>query len=471
MSSILIIADGKVSQEFIEKVESKKLAEHKYTVVMNCSKPKENSNNIHYENLDPTSLFRLRTLCHSESFRVVFIVLANMKESEIVYKNIRSFDKKIRIVILDTNGHFRNLKKDIYVNTIDAMNVLTNRLYHYLPNVPVTAQSIGLAQGEIMEVIVPFSSTYAFRHISSIPQIKWKIAAIYRDDKLLLPTNATMIRPRDMLLLVGRPQILRNVYKRIRSKSNIFPEPFGKNLYLYLDIDRDESRALEYIQEAIYLLDKFENKTLIIRVVNPNNIDIVDRIKSYEKENIYCYFSYGDMSESTIASDILEHEIGLIFLSFETLKVNAFSHKLYAYKKLIYIFGNTPLKDIKEATVVCSENKSMEAISSVTFYIKETLKIQLSLRDYSPQGNFENSKFVIENFETLAHVHNTKIDIIQERKNPITAIKNCKKILLIIPFKENMDFKSIKAFFQRDVDSLLLRTNTHPKILIPIAEV
>lgn len=471
MSNILIIADGKVSQEFIEKVESKKLAEHKYTVVMNCHKPKENSNNIHYENLDPTSLFRLRTLCHTVAFRVIFIVLTNMKESEVAYKNIRSFDKKIRIVILDVNGHFRDFKKDIYVNTIDAIDVLTNRLYHYLPNVPVTAQSIGLAQGEIMEAIVPFSSTYAFRHMSSIPQIKWKIAAIYRDNKLLLPTNATMIRPRDVLLIIGRPQILRNVYKRIRSTSNIFPEPFGKNLYLYLDIDKDESKAIEHIQEAIYLLDKFENKTLIIRVTNPNSIEIVNKIKSYENENIHCYFTYDNMTESIISSDILEHEIGLIFLSFNSLKVNSCSQKLYAYKKLIYIFGSTPLKNIKEATVVCSENKSMEAISSVAFYIKETLKVKLSLRDYSPQGNFENSKFIIENFETLAHVHNTKIDIIQEKKNPIKAIKNCKNILLIIPFKENMDFKSFKAFFQRDVDSLLLRTNTHPKILIPIAEV
>ena len=140
------------------------------------------------------------------------------------------------------------------------------------------------------------------------------------------------------------------------------------------------------------------------------------------------------------------------------------------FKKLIYIFGQTKLQDCNEAVVVYNEKKTLEEISSVAFYISETLKIKLSLRDYNPQGKFEEGSFIVEHFETLSHVHNTKVDIIQERKNPIKAIKNSKSILLVIPFSKSIDFNSIKAFFQRDVDSLLLRTNTHPKLLIPVEE-
>ena len=470
MSNILIIAQGQVAEAFINKVASKDALGHHYTVLSNNKLDIDKRHSLEFETFDPTSLFRLKSFCLHNKFKSVFIIYENMEEAKAIYENIRTFNQKVRIVILDKNGSFKDISADSYTNIIDSINLLANRLYDYLPNVPVVAQNVGLHEGEIMEVIVPFSSTYAFRHISSIPQIKWKIAAIYRDNKLLLPNNATMIRPRDMLLIIGKPQILQNVYRRIRSENGVFPEPFGKNFYLYLDIDNDGKKAIEYIEEAIYLLNKFDNKMLIIRVAHPNDLEIVNKIKEYESMQIYIYFSFDEIDEGVIADDILKHEIGLILLSFTSLKRNSCSKKLYAYKKLIYLFGETRLQDIREAVVVYNHKKSIEEISSVAFYISETLKINLSFRDYDPQGKFDESSFIIEHFETLAHVHNTKINIIQRRKNPIKAIKKSKNILLVIPFSENIDFKSFKVYFQRDIDSLLIRTNSHPKLLIPVVE-
>ena len=470
-STILIIADGKIAKKFIVKIDNITLSDMDYLVVTKNGSDTNftKSPNIKFVSFDPTSLFRLKSICHPDRYIAVYIVMQNPDEAEVVYKNIRTLNKKIRIVLLDTDERFENLD-DTHTNIVDEIEIIANRLYDYLPNVPVTAQTIGLNEGEIMEVIVPFASAFAFRHISSIPQIKWKIAAIYRDNKLLLPTNATMIRPRDRLLLVGKPQVLMNVYKRIRSKSGIFPEPFGKNFYLYLDIEKDQKRVFVYINEAIYFLDKFESKQLIIRVANPNNITLVNKIKEYEKENIRVFISYDEIDEGLIATDISNYDIGLIFLSKRSLLSNSFSKKLYAYKKLIYIFGNTSLKNIKEAVIVNSDEKVVEEISSVAFYIAETLKIELSLRDYNPQGHFEESKNIIEHFETLAHVHNMKVKIIQERKNPIQAIKRAKNILLVIPFKADMSFSTLLALFKRDVNTLLIKTNNHPKLLIPIVE-
>ena len=471
MSDILIVGQGLIAETFIEKVASSKLTEHKY-IVLSRDKNLDFKDcvNLNFESIDATNLYRFKHFCSEYKFKLVFIIQEDMEDAKEIYTNIRVFNKKVRIVLLDKNSTSKTIETDAYTNIIDSLNLLANRLYDYLPNVPVIAQNVGLHEGEIMEAIVPFSSSYAFRHISSIPQIKWKIAAIYRDNKLLLPTNATMIRPRDLLLIIGKPQILKSVYNRIRSENSVFPEPFGKNFYLYIDIDRDRKKAIAYIEEAIYLLNKFDNKTLIVRVVNPNNLKVVNAIKEYESEQIRIFFSFKTIDEHVVSNDILEYEIGLVLLSLDTLKVNSLSDKLHSYKKLIYIFGQTKLQDCNEAVVVYNEKKTLEEISSVAFYISETLKIKLSLRDYNPQGKFEEGSFIVEHFETLSHVHNTKVDIIQERKNPIKAIKNSKSILLVIPFSKSIDFNSIKAFFQRDVDSLLLRTNTHPKLLIPVEE-
>jgi hypothetical protein len=469
MSNILIVADGKISLKFIETIELKNVTEHTYTVLVKDESYIKDSNFINFEILDPTSLFRIRRVCKKDKFAVVFIVYENMDEAYEIYKNIRTLNKKVRVVTLDTDDKFKDIE-DSYLNIVDVNMVISNRLYDFLPNVPVVAQTIGLNEGEIMEVIVPFSSPYAFRHIGSIPQIKWKIAAIYREDKLILPTNATMIRPRDRLLIIGKPQVLVNVYKRVHAKQGTFPEPFGKNFYLYLDIDKDAKKVIDYIEDAIYLLDKFEDKKLTIRVVNPNDFEVINKIKSYDNNRIRSYISFGEIEKDMVSNDINRDNIGLIMVSNKTLGNKNFGKELYSYKKLIYVFGDTKISNIKEATVVKSDERELEEISSVAFYIADTLHIKLSLREYDPQGEFKDSQSVIEHYETLAHVHNMKIDIIKEKKNPIKAIKESKNILLLLPFSKDMSFNGILAFLKRDVDTLLLRTNRHPKLLISIEE-
>ena len=105
-----------------------------------------------------------------------------------------------------------------------------------------------------MEVHVPFGSSYAYRHIGSILQNQWKIAALYRDEKQILPTNDTMIRPNDTLLILGKPIVLNGIYKTINKRIGLFPEPFGKNIYLILDLRHDQKDAVLYLKQSIYLV-------------------------------------------------------------------------------------------------------------------------------------------------------------------------------------------------------------------------
>ncbi len=466
MSNILVIADGKVADTFIEKISSKALSEIDYTIITKTPHKSSNSN-IEYSVFDPTSRYRLSQAFNKKSYLAVFIILQSTKEAKIVYENIRNFNKRIRIVALDNNGSFKEAK-DSFLNIVDSNELLANRLYDFLPNVPSTAQNIGLNEGEIMEVIVPFASAYAYRHISTIKQVNWRIAAIYRNNELLLPNRHTMIKPRDRLLLVGKPNILLNVYAKIRNKSSKFPEPYGKNFYLYLDFSKDRKKAMEYYNEAKYLLESMGDKKLIVRVVNPNNFEIANRLKELENGSVRIFFSYGEIGENVVADDLERFDIGLIMISKKTIFNNCFCKKLYEYKKLVYVFGDRKISQIKEAVVVNSGSESTEEVASVAFYIAEALKTGLSLRDYNPEGDFENSKLVIEHFETLALVHNIKVRVVQEKKNPIAAIKHAKNILLVIPFKPSDDFNFIKAVFKRKIEVLLIRTNRHPKLLIPI---
>ena len=470
MSRVLVIADGIVAESFIDKIATKKITELDYLVVYKdrCNIQIENSN-IEFTSFDPTSKFRLKSVCSKGAYLVVYIIMQNADEALEVYKNIREFNSKVRIVVLDNNKKFKDIE-DSYLNSVDAPELLSNRLYDFLPNVPVVAQTIGLNEGEIMEVMVPFSSTYAFRHIGTIPQKKWRIVAIYRDNKLILPTNATMIKPRDRLLLVGKPQVLANVYNRIRNKSGTFPEPFGRNFYLFLDLNNDIEDVVRYIKEAILFVDNFANRALVIRVINPNNLEAVNKIKEFEAENIRVFINYLDDYESNVHNDIINFDIGMILISYNSFALKTIFKKLYDFKKLVYTFGEESTESIKEALIVNSNEKKIEEISTIAFYIAEAFKLKLSFSIYDPNGKFENTQNIIEHFETLSHVYNYPVNIEKKVKNPIKDIKERDSIMLILPYSDKIDLNSFFAYFNRDVDSLLFRIKKHPKLLIPIEE-
>jgi hypothetical protein len=472
MSRVLVVADGLIADSFIDKIADKKITEVDYTVVYKdkCNIKIENSN-IEFVYFDATSRYRLKKVCQQKSYLAIYIIMDNPQEAKEVYKNIRSFNKKMRVVVLDNNKSFKDIE-DSYLNSVDAPELLANRLYDFLPNVPVVAQTIGLNEGEIMEVMVPFASSYAYRHIGTIPQIKWKIVAIYRDNKLILPTTATMIKPRDRLLLVGKPQVLANVYNRIKNKSGVFPEPFGKNFYLFVDLNNDLDEVFRYIKEAILFVDNFANRELIIRVSNPHNLEIVNKIKDYEADNIRVYIKYDDIDQESIYGDIQSHDIGMILISYNTFAAKEIFAKFYDYRKLIYMFGDESTISIKEAIIVNSNKKKIEEISTIAFYVAEAFKLKLSLGIYNPNGELDNqnNKEIVEHFETLSHVYSYPIEIVKENKNPIKDIREKSDTLLILPYSNKIDLVSVFAYFYRDIDSLLFRIKKHPKLLIPIEE-
>jgi len=298
MKNILILADGSIAKHFIEWISRKRVVDNKYYVVTYTQNtiPENMAQNITHIEADPTSFSKLRMIMEDVKYSNIFIVMENINDAEYSLKNIRLVDSKIR-VILTNQWDDNKIGRDEGEENVTILNndeIISAHLYDHLPNVPVVAQNVGLGKGEIMEILVPFGSTYAFRHVGSILQRKWKIAAIYRDEKQIIPNNATMIRPNDTLLVLGKPIVLDGVYKTINKRIGLFPEPFGKDLYLIIDFRYDQKNVLLYVKECIYLLDKLEHKSLFIRILYPNNFDLINELKSYESENITVSICYDD---------------------------------------------------------------------------------------------------------------------------------------------------------------------------------
>ncbi len=472
MKNILILADGSIAKHFIEWVSKKRVAENRYHIVYykESITPENTGKNISFIHADPSSFSKLKEIMNDVKYSNIFIVMADREDAKYSLKNIRLVDDKSRVILVNQWDDDEIGRDEENVTILNSDELLAAHLYDNLPNVPVVAQNVGLGRGEIMEIHVPFGSAYAYRHVGSVLQRKWKIAAVYRDEKQIIPTNATMIRPNDTLLVLGKPIVLDGVYKTINKRMGLFPEPFGKDLYLLLDFRHDQENALLYIKESIYLLEKLEEKSLYIRVLYPNNFALIDEIKTFESENVTLSICYEDKDIKTLIEyDIHQHDIGLVLNSIKTFEAGDLKETFYDLRKLVYLFGDNLLYNIKECVILMSENEKMESISSTAFDISESLNLKLTLGDFDPEGDFESKKMIIEHYETLTHIFNMEISIEQKVANPIREIDNMQDILQIAPFEKKLNTDNFIKLISTKVQDFLLTTKKHPKLLVPFA--
>ncbi|MBN2825143.1 MAG: hypothetical protein JXQ76_07470 [Campylobacterales bacterium] len=471
MKRVLILCDDPIAKYFLEWTYKRRVADNHY-IVASLDKsilPPNSSKSFVLEPIDPTSYSKLRTISNEYVFSTVFIIMSSIDDTNYVLQNVRKIDAKVMVTILDRWGLEYAQYQDKNLHIVNSNNIIASHLYHNLPNVPLIAQNIGLGEGEIMEVLVPYGSSFAYRHVGSIAQRKWKIVAIYREQKQLLPSNATMIRPNDTLIIMGRPMVLDGVYRTINRRKGLFPEPFGQNIYLLLDFSKDQARAIHYLSEAIYLQENLHNKKLKVRIINATNFSLMNDIKRHRNDTIAISISYGKKDfKEIIEYDIQNFDAGVILTSIETILNNSLEQRFYELKKLVYLFGANSIFNIKTAAILASsDNYQMESISSTALDLSETLGLSLKLSNYDPDGDFKSKKMIIEHYETLAQIFNYPIEIEQEIANPIRELNNKKDILHILPYNKVLRKRGFMRIFSQKLEDYILSMDKHPKLLIP----
>lgn len=92
------------------------------------------------------------------------------------------------------------------------------------------AVGVGLNQGEIVEVTLLSSSPVIGSPLRSLGARDWLVAAIYRDERLLVPHGETILQSDDRVVLVGAPSVIPGIAEFFRAGRSIFPLPYGRRL-------------------------------------------------------------------------------------------------------------------------------------------------------------------------------------------------------------------------------------------------
>ena len=140
------------------------------------------------------------------------------------------------------------------INYVNKAIATASLLERQIESGIVTPTNVGLGQGEIIEVSVMPTSILAGYPVGKFSSRRWRIVAIFRGDRLILPRPKTVIKPGDRILIVGDPKILKYIAGLIKSGEPQFPLQFGVEEVIFLP---EFSR--ETIQDARFF---YENTKL-----------------------------------------------------------------------------------------------------------------------------------------------------------------------------------------------------------------
>jgi len=466
MKKILIISDGDVGSHFIQRVSQTYTSENIYYIVELKARKYEDVNPARFKfyEFDPTSFYKLANLLKMD-FLQVMIAMDNIIDVENTLKNIRSLNKKLRVIILDKWATENDDPNTVYVKSNE---ILSSKLLDYLPNVPVIAQNVGLGEGEIMEVLVPFGSSFVYRHIGVIEQKNWRIVAIYRNRKLVMPSRRRMIQPNDLLVLVGEPAVLKSVYRAIKRELGQFPEPFGSNLYLYIDMNVINHQTLdEFVRRAVYVHEQF-SYDLIVRIVNPSNIPVLQKLKQLREQDIFVEIEYNNNNlRERFFDDIKKYHIGLVLVSSKMFASSKIRTMLYESHVPVLKIANRSFSKVKDAAIILNDNRDFEKISTNIFDISEQMGFNLELYNYLHEHQ-QNKEQIIEHYYNLATIFSKSIKVYKENENPIRSLRKKENFVQILPFSHKLTSKRVASLFSTDNELLYHRLDNYHQIFIPV---
>ncbi len=473
MKKILIILDGIVAKKLLQRVIETNTGDNSYDVVyMNeAIIPEKRPSNFTFFKFDPTSKSKLAMVLDKDIHVQALIALNSKDEMLNVIKNIKEEKPKMQMSILDYWGIDLS---DQHINIYKGIDVLANGMVERLPNIPVVAQNIGLKQGEIMEIRIPFGSSYAYRYIGSIEQREWKIFGLYRKQQMIKIKPSLILKPNDVILVIGKPEVLMQVYNAIGKTQGQFPMPFGHNLYLYLDLYLQTIETVKKcVVEVKYLNQVIKNQKLILRITRPTTVDLMGFIKNElgDVNNLIIEIDYGNSGfDALLKKDLKTFDIGLMMISYELFKNKEGISKLVDLRIPILKTGLGDITTIKNSIILLNDTKSYEQISPIIFDVSSQLKLRTKIFNMDPTGQSDKS-YILDHFENLAKIFGQKVEIISKEKNPIRELKNQKNILQILPLKKDMFLRrKLNRLFYTNSDLLSFDIKENNQLLIPVVE-
>jgi hypothetical protein len=226
----------------------------------------------------------------------------------------------------------------------------------------------------------------------------------------------------------------------------------------------------QLVQQARFIQNKL-NKELYIRIVNPNNIDLIWYIKDFIDDYTHVLLKYDNKSiQEQIAIDQQEFHFGLVIIS-NAVFYNIEMRKIL-YKTFVPVLklGHRKVKEIKDVALIVSDSKDPEKISNAIFDFSEQFELNIELYNYLNESQ-DFKEQVIEHYYNLAVIFSKNIKVFKQEENPIRTLQKKDNFLHVVPFSKKLLRRRFYSYFSTDSDLMYHFLESYHQMFIPVDDI
>ena len=254
---------------------------------------------------------------------------------------------------------------------------------------------------------------------------RWKIVAIFRGEKLIIPKSKTVVKLGDRVLIIGDPKVLKYIAGLIRSGEPQFPLQFGVEEVVFLP-DRNE----KILKDAKFFFDNTRLQKVSIYTCFKATSDLKGFF-SREEKNIVNLKEL-NFCEKELFEAIKDENFGLIvmpdkykefplFLGIKTLPVLIAEE---TYSPVMIARGTTPVKKI---LVPVSGSFSGFRALEVGIELSIMLGAELTALHVSMSGSDKKVNQLRERIVKFSNMYKIPIEFQLSTGNPISEFAKASK--------------------------------------------
>ncbi|MDH4028997.1 MAG: hypothetical protein OEU95_09230, partial [Nitrospirota bacterium] len=166
-----------------------------------------------------------------------------------VSRILREHFETKRVIVMGATKEGIEALDAMGVEVVNIFSATATEIRNKLEQTSRAAHAVGLGKDEILEVEVHPNSRLANRMLRNLTPVSWKIGLIYRDENIVIPRFDTVLKPKDKVIILGDPAVLKTVAEILTFKFERFPLEYGSTAIAYLSGNEEE----EFFSEVDYL--------------------------------------------------------------------------------------------------------------------------------------------------------------------------------------------------------------------------
>ena len=181
-----------------------------------------------------------------ESVQYVISTIRRPKANREMMRMLRDvLHSRVPVMLMIYRSEEREEYTDLDVELVSPFELGIQYILRRIDKDFFRAAHIGLGAGELVEIRIRAHSHLVGRRLRCIRPSQWRIAALYREERLILPTGNCRLKVGDRVVLVGDPQVLESVANLLMRGTPQFPLQYGK--YIVCPMEKGLSGYLDEV--------------------------------------------------------------------------------------------------------------------------------------------------------------------------------------------------------------------------------